>query len=62
MNPFWTVSLFWGTAVVCVLIALAFILPALLRARSGTSQAARRARTVVFPEPGPATTHKGPTP
>lgn len=42
MNPFWTVSLFWGTAVVCVLIALAFVLPALLRARSGTSQAARR--------------------
>jgi cytochrome c-type biogenesis protein CcmH len=42
MNPFWTVSLFWGAAVVCVLIALAFVLPALLRTRSRTSQAARR--------------------
>jgi cytochrome c-type biogenesis protein CcmH len=42
MNPFWTVSLFWGAAVVCVLIALAFVLPALLRTRTRTSQAARR--------------------
>jgi cytochrome c-type biogenesis protein CcmH len=42
MNPFWTVSLFWGTAVVCVLIALAFVLPALLRTRARTTQAARR--------------------
>jgi len=42
MNPFWTVSLFWGASVVCVLIALAFVLPALLRTRTRTSQAARR--------------------
>jgi len=42
MNPFWTVSLFWGSAVVCVLIALAFVLPALLRTRARTTQAARR--------------------
>lgn len=42
MNPFWTVSLFWIAAMVCVLIALAFILPALLRVRSGTTKAARR--------------------
>lgn len=42
MNPFWTVSLFWAAAVVCVIAALIFILPALMRARTGTSQAARR--------------------
>jgi cytochrome c-type biogenesis protein CcmH len=42
MNPFWTVSLFWGAAVVCVLIALAFVLPALMRTRTRTSQAVRR--------------------
>ncbi|MBI1284924.1 MAG: c-type cytochrome biogenesis protein CcmI [Thiobacillus sp.] len=42
MNPFWTVSLFWGSAVVCVLIALAFVLPTLLRTRARTTQAARR--------------------
>jgi len=42
MNPFWTVSLFWGAAVFCVLIALAFVLPALMRTRTRTSQAARR--------------------
>lgn len=42
MNPFWTVSLFWGAAVVCVLVALAFVLPALMRTRAGTGQAARR--------------------
>lgn len=42
MNPFWTVSLFWIAAVVCVVIALIFVLPALLRARSATGKAARR--------------------
>ncbi len=42
MNPFWTVSLFWGVTVVCVLIALAFVLPALLRTRAGTTKAGRR--------------------
>lgn len=34
--------MFWGGAVVCVLIALAFVLPALLRTRAGASRAARR--------------------
>jgi cytochrome c-type biogenesis protein CcmH len=42
MNPFWTVSLFWIAAVVCVVIALAFVLPALLRARGGEGKAVRR--------------------
>lgn len=42
MNPFWTVSLFWLAAAVCVIIALAFVLPALMRARVGTTKAARR--------------------
>ena len=42
MTPFWTVSLFWIAAVVGVLIALAFVLPALLRARAGADTAARR--------------------
>ena len=42
MNPFWTVSLFWAAAVICVLVALVFVLPALLRNRGGATQAARR--------------------
>lgn len=42
MNPFWTVSLFWIAAVVCVIIALAFVLPVLLRTRSGAGKAVRR--------------------
>ncbi len=42
MTPFWTVSLFWAAAVVCILIALAFVLPALLRSRAGADKAARR--------------------
>ena len=42
MTPFWTVSLFWAAAVICILIALAFVLPALLRARAGADTAARR--------------------
>jgi cytochrome c-type biogenesis protein CcmH len=42
MNPFWTVSLFWIAAVVCVVVALAFVLPALLRARGGEGKAVRR--------------------
>lgn len=42
MNPFWTVSLFWIAAVVCVVIALIFVLPALLRARTASGKAARR--------------------
>jgi cytochrome c-type biogenesis protein CcmH len=42
MNPFWTISLFWIAAVVCVVIAMAFVLPALLRTRSGAGKAVRR--------------------
>ncbi len=42
MNPFWTVTLFWVAAVVCVVIALVFVLPALMRARAGAGKAARR--------------------
>jgi cytochrome c-type biogenesis protein CcmH len=42
MNPFWTVTLFWVAAVVCVVIALIFVLPALMRTRAGAGKAARR--------------------
>lgn len=42
MNPFWTVSLFWAATAVCVLVALAFVLPALLRTRTGAGKTARR--------------------
>ena len=42
MNPFWTVTLFWVATVVCVVIALVFVLPALMRTRSGAGKAARR--------------------
>lgn len=42
MNPFWTISLFWIAAIVCVLVALAFVLPALLRAQGGAARAGRR--------------------
>ena len=42
MNSFWTVSLFWIATVVCVVIALAFVLPALLRTRVAAGKAARR--------------------
>jgi len=42
MNPFWTVSLFWIAAVVCVVVAMAFVLPALLRTRGGADKAVRR--------------------
>lgn len=42
MNPFWTVSLFWIATVVCVIVALAFVLPALLRTRVAAGKAARR--------------------
>ncbi len=41
MNPFWTVSLFWIAAIVCVAIALAFVLPVLLRPRRQGKQRAR---------------------
>lgn len=42
MNPFWTVTLFWTAAAVCVLIALAFVLPPLLRRKEAAAKAARR--------------------
>ena len=42
MNSFWTVSLFWIATVVSILIALAFVLPPLLRARTAAGKAARR--------------------
>ncbi|MDP2786538.1 MAG: c-type cytochrome biogenesis protein CcmI [Pseudomonadota bacterium] len=42
MNPFWSVSLFWIAAVACVAIALAFVLPPLLRKKAATAKAARR--------------------
>lgn len=42
MNPFWTVSLFWIAAIVCVAIALTFVLPPLLRKKAVAAKAARR--------------------
>lgn len=42
MNPFWSVSLFWIAAVVSVAVALAFVLPPLLRKKSTVAKAARR--------------------
>jgi len=42
LNPFWSVTLFWVAAVVCVAIALAFVLPPLLRKKTGSAKAARR--------------------
>ncbi len=42
MNPFWSVTLFWVAAAACVAIALAFILPPLLRKKEAAAKAARR--------------------
>ena len=42
MNPFWSVTLFWIAAVACVAIALAFVLPPLLRKKEAAAKAARR--------------------
>lgn len=42
MTPFWTVSLFWIAAAACVAVALAFVLPALMRTRGTEDKAARR--------------------
>jgi len=42
LDPFWTVTVFWIVAAVCVLIALAFVLPPLLRRKEATAKAARR--------------------
>lgn len=42
LNPFWSVTLFWIAAAVCVLIALAFVLPPLLRRKETAAKAARK--------------------
>lgn len=42
MNPFWSVTLFWVAAAVCVILALAFVLPPLLRKNAVVGKAARR--------------------
>ncbi|MBK6743921.1 MAG: c-type cytochrome biogenesis protein CcmI [Hydrogenophilales bacterium] len=42
LNPFWSVTLFWGAAAACVAIALAFVLPPLLRKKARVAKAARR--------------------
>jgi cytochrome c-type biogenesis protein CcmH len=42
MNLFWTVTLFWGTAALAVALALAFVLPFLLR--SGNAERSKAAR------------------
>ncbi|MEW5787710.1 MAG: c-type cytochrome biogenesis protein CcmI [Pseudomonadota bacterium] len=42
MNPFWSVTAFWIAAVACVAVALAFVLPPLLRRRDAAAKAARR--------------------
>lgn len=42
MNPLWTVSLFWLAVAVGIAVALAFVLPPLLRARTAQGRAARR--------------------
>lgn len=42
MNPFWSVTLFWAVAAASVAIALAFVLPSLLRKKEAAAKAARR--------------------
>lgn len=42
MNPFWSVTLFWAVAAASVAIALAFVLPSLLRKKEVDAKAARR--------------------
>lgn len=42
MTSFWTISLFWGAAALCVAISLAFVLPPLLRRSSAEIKAGRR--------------------
>jgi cytochrome c-type biogenesis protein CcmH len=42
LNPFWSVTLFWVAAALCVAIALAFVLPPLLRRKPMPAKAARR--------------------
>ncbi len=42
MNPFWTVTLFWTATAVCIVVALAFVLPPLLRRKAAAAKAARK--------------------
>lgn len=42
MNPFWSVTLFWAVAAASAAIALAFVLPSLLRKKTVDVKAARR--------------------
>ncbi|MBI5330513.1 MAG: c-type cytochrome biogenesis protein CcmI [Betaproteobacteria bacterium] len=42
MNPFWSVTFFWLAAALCVAIALAFVLPPLLRKKAVAAKTARR--------------------
>ncbi|MEW6676776.1 MAG: c-type cytochrome biogenesis protein CcmI [Pseudomonadota bacterium] len=42
MSTAWTVYLFWAAAAACVAVALAFVLPPLLRRKAGEDKAARR--------------------
>lgn len=42
LDPFWSVTLFWIAAAVCVLLALTFVLPPLLRRRETQTKAARK--------------------
>lgn len=42
MNSFWSISLFWLTAFLFVVVALFFILPPLLRSKPRAAQASRR--------------------
>ena len=42
MNPFWSVTLFWIATAVCIAVALAFVLPPLLRRKAAAAKAARK--------------------
>lgn len=42
LNPFWTVTFFWVATAICVAIALAFVLPPLLRRKEAAAKAARK--------------------
>lgn len=42
LDPFWSVTLFWIAAATCTLLALAFVLPPLLRRREAAAKAGRR--------------------
>jgi cytochrome c-type biogenesis protein CcmH len=48
MTPFWTISLFWISTFACVAIALAFVLPALLRPRTRAGKARREVNIAIY--------------